>query len=164
MSDFPDAAPARAPWLVTLADLALLLLGFMLLVQATAGPARPALARGLRAAFGPETPPALPVAAHAVRFAPGSADARDADALVAWAVAGARDPRVVLTITAATDGTAADRDPATGSAALLAADRARAVAALILRPAPQARVRLLTDPTPRGRLATATLAFGGERP
>ena len=46
---FPEAAPARPIWLVTLADLALLLVGFLVLVQATGAERRPALLNGLRA-------------------------------------------------------------------------------------------------------------------
>lgn len=164
MTDFPDHAAPRAPWLVTLADLALLLLGFVILVQATAASERPALARGLREAFGAEAAPPIPLASIAVRFAPGSAAPADARALVAWAADAARDPRVAFTVTGATDGTPADIDPATGSATLLAADRARAVAALLAPLVGSTRLRLLTDPLPRGRTATATLAFIGERP
>ena len=69
-----------------------------------------------------------------------------------------------FTVTGATDGTPADIDPATGSATLLAADRARAVAVLLAPLVGSTRLRLLTDPLPRGRTATATLAFVGERP
>ena len=64
----------------------------------------------------------------------------------------------------ATDGAATDVDPATGSATLLAADRARTVAALLAPLVGPARLRIATDPLPRGRTATATLAFVGERP
>ena len=164
MTDFPDIATPRPPWLVTLADLALLLLGFTVLMQATAAPKRDALARGMREAFGAEAEPPIPLAASGVRFAPGSAVPGDAAALVAWAADAARDPRVAITVTGATDGTAADTEAVTGSATLLAADRARAVAALLAPLVGPGRLRVATDALPGGRAATVTLAFVGERP
>ncbi len=71
MNDWPDTAAPRPLWLVTLADLALLLVGFFVLIQATR--AQPsALAHSLRAGFATDEP-ALPVAAEGVMgFAPGS--------------------------------------------------------------------------------------------
>ena len=48
---FPDATAAKPLWLITLADLALLLVGFFVLVQATSLD-RAALAKGLRAGPG----------------------------------------------------------------------------------------------------------------
>ncbi|WP_375428732.1 hypothetical protein [uncultured Sphingomonas sp.] len=164
MTDFPDTPAPRPLWLMTLADLALLLLGFTILIQATAQPERHALARGLREAFGAEAASPIPLAASAIRFAPGSAVPDDPRALVAWAADAARDPRISLTVTGATDGAPADVDAATGNATLLAADRARAIAALLAPLVGPARLRIATDPLPRGRTATATLAFIGERP
>ena len=164
MTDFPDIAAPRALWLMTLADIALLLLGFTVLIQATAAPDQRAIARGVREAFGAEAAPPIPLASSAVRFAPGSATPGDTRALVAWAADVARDPRVAFTVIGATDGGATDSDPATGSATLLAADRARAVAALLAPLVGSARLRIATDPLPRGHTATATLAFTGERP
>ncbi|WP_375402212.1 hypothetical protein [uncultured Sphingomonas sp.] len=164
MTDFPDPAAPRPLWLVTLADLALLLLGFLILIQATAAPDERALAKGLREAFGAEPAPPIPLAASAVRFAPGSAVPGDARAMIAWAVDAARDPRVAFTVTGATDGVPADVDGVSGSAALLAADRARAVAALLVPVVGPTRLAVATDPLSRGRTATATLAFVGERP
>ena len=84
------------------------------------------------------------------------------DVVALWVAA--RDPRTSFAVTASTDGSAADVDPATGSAALLASDRARAAAALLAGVVPADRLRLATDPSPRGRAATVSLAFGGERP
>ncbi len=164
MTGWPDTPAPRPSWLVTLADLALLLLGFVILIQATAAPDRRALARGVREAFGARTVPPIPLAATAARFAPGSAALADPRALAAWAIDAARDPRVAITVTGATDGTPADVDGATGSGALLAADRARAVAALLAPVVGSGRLALATDPLARGRTATATLAFVGERP
>ena len=164
MTDFPDTAQPRPLWLMTLADLALLLLGFLVLIQATAAPERDALAQGVRQAFGAEAEPPIPLAAATARFATGSAVPTDPRDLIAWVTDAARDPRVAVTVTGSTDGAATDVDPATGSAALLAADRARAVAALLAPLVGPARLAVATDPLPRGRAATATLAFVGERP
>ena len=161
MTDFPTPSPARPLWLVTLADLALLLLGFVLLVQATEAKKRDALSRSLREAFGTESAP-MPVAAFAVRFTPGSAIVADPASLVAWAREAVRDPRVELAVTATTAG--ARDDTAPGGPTLLAADRARAVGVVLTGLVPPGRLRLSTDPHPRGRTATVTLAFAGERP
>lgn len=154
MSEFPEIAQSRPLWLVTLADLALLLLGFMVLVQATAAPEREALSRSFREAFGAEPPAPMPVAAVAARFAPGSAELADPAALVAWARDAARDPRVAFSVSSVAE----DGNP------LLAADRARAVAVALAGVVPPARLRLATDPLRRGDSATVTLAFAGERP
>lgn len=165
--DFPLAAPARPMWLVTLADLALLLLGFLLLVQVTERSGRGTLAAGLRARFGgsvaPTTPAPLPVAAAGIGFTPGSAAlaARPTD-LIAWARDAVRDPRVTLTVTGLADGSAADHDPATGSAAILAADRARVVAAALAGSVPAGRLLINTAARPSRRAALVTLAFAGE--
>jgi hypothetical protein len=162
---YPDPPPGRPLWLVTLADLALLLVGFFVLLQAQ-GNDRAALARGLREGFGVATPDPvpLPVAADGVfDFAPGSAALPGSTAAIArWASEAARDPRVVLTVTGFVDGSAADVDPATHSAALLAADRARVVAATIAG-STRARIAITTSQTPGRRAALVTLAFAGER-
>jgi hypothetical protein len=162
---YPDPPAGRPLWLVTLADLALLLVGFFVLLQAQ-GNDRAALARGLREGFGVSTPdPApLPVAVDGVfDFSPGSASLRGpTTALAQWASEAARDPRVMLTVTGFVDGSAADVDPATRSAALLAADRARVVAAAIAG-STSARIAITTSQTPGRRAALVTLAFAGER-
>lgn len=168
LDGFPDALPIRQPWLMTLADLALLLLGSLLLFQALRhdDPAR--VAAGVRAAFG--GPEALPVAAAALDdFAPGSAALPGATAAVElWAADALRDPRTSLTVTGEADGTAADTDPATGSAAILAAARAQALAAhLIASGVAPARIAIATRigaPGRGRRAATATLAFAGTPP
>lgn len=157
-------------WLITLADLALLLVGFFVLLQANRQLDPRQLAQGLREGFGgaamkiaPPPPAPMPLAANAVTgFAPGSAALPDApDALVAWAKEAAHDPRVALTVTGGTDGTAADVDPITGSAAVLATDRARAVAAALGQVAP-GRILVATTNRPGRRQVTITLAFAGE--
>ena len=160
MTDFPEHVPGRPLWLVTLADLALLLLGFFVLLQASkVDPAR--LAHGVRAGFTMEAPP-LPVAAMRIDgFAPRSAVLPGgASGLGEWARAALADPRVSITVTGGAGAVAADVDPATGSPAILAADRARAVAALVA-PLDPARVSVATATGPAA--VTLTLAFTGER-
>jgi hypothetical protein len=78
--EFPIEAPGRPIWLMTLADLALLLVGFFVLIQATQSVDRHALAKGIRAGFGAATPSAasapdpMAVASNAVfGFAAGRA-------------------------------------------------------------------------------------------
>lgn len=173
MNDYPDIAPARPLWLVTLADLALLLVGFFVLLQATQHLDRDALARGLRTGFDNRaasvsptaTPPVepMPVAASGITdFAPGSAVIPGStDALIHWVRAAGHDSRVTLTVTGSVDGSAADVDPVTHSGAILAADRARAVASVIAAIAP-VRIRIATSTSPGNRAAMATLAFTGD--
>jgi hypothetical protein len=166
--DFPVTAPSRPLWLITLADLALLLVGFFVLLQANQHLDRKALASGFRAGFGASaekgTADPLPVAAAGMfNFAPGSATLpASPDSLVAWAREAARDPRVSLRVTASVDGTPADVDPATGSAAVLAADRARAVGAA-LAPVAVNRLVILTADRPSRRQVVVTLSFTGEK-
>jgi hypothetical protein len=87
--EFPTAPAGRPLWLITLADLALLLVGFFVLVQATQHVDRRALADGFRAGFGAEaqTEQAIPVAAAGMmNFARGSATLPgSANGLIAWA-------------------------------------------------------------------------------
>jgi hypothetical protein len=162
VSDFPEIAPPRALWVVTLADLALLLVGFLLLIQATKDTG--ALTKGLRESFGEAPAPAMPVLATATReFAVGSAVLGAEPQLATWARDAVRDPRVTLLITGAVDGTQADVDRATGSGAVLAADRARAVAALLAVAVRADRLTITTTVAPGRRAASVSLAFAGER-
>lgn len=164
-SEYPDTPSGKPLWLMTLADLALLLVGFLVLVQATQHINGRTFAQGIRKGFGANDadPAPMPVAAAAMLdFAPGSAALPAAPgALVAWAREAARDPRVMLTVTGSTDGSRADVDLATGSAAILASDRARAVAAALADVAP-ARVMIVTTTRPGRRAAIVSLAFVGE--
>lgn len=163
--EFPEESGGRALWLITLADLSLLLVGFFVLLQSQKDMDPRALANGLAAGFGIEAP-AIAVASHGVTgFAPGSADLPEApDTMVAWAKAELRDPRVRLTVTGATDGSAADVDPDSGSATVLAAGRARAiVAALTAAGVPDRRLDLATARAATGRHVIVTLAFAGEQ-
>lgn len=167
VDEFPVTAPARPLWLITLADLGLLLVGFFVLLQANQNLDKRALASGFRQGFGgavkDTTPEPMPVAAAAMLdFAPGSATLPSApDAIIAWAREAAKDPRVRLTVTGGTDGSAADVDPDTGSAAVLAADRARAVAAALAAVAP-GRLIIVNAARPGRRHVVVTLDFAGE--
>jgi flagellar motor protein MotB len=128
--------PQRRLWLITFADLALLLLGFFVLLQATQRVDPRVLAAGIRAGFGASetAAPAMPVDIAVVdSFTPGSAVPLSSEHALAWARAATRDPRMRLKVTGEVDGSAADVDPGTGSGPILAADRARAVAALLVQ-------------------------------
>lgn len=147
------ANPAKPVWLMTLADLALLLVGFLVLIQATAN--HDAVARSLRERFGTEAPAPVPVAATAAVFAPGLATLANPAPLVAWTRDALADNRVTVTVT----GSVAAQEP---GGVLLATDRARAVlAALIAAGLPADRLILSTTHA-AGARATLTLAFSGD--
>ncbi|MEP9404059.1 OmpA family protein [Sphingomonas silueang] len=161
LSRFEHAA-GRPLWLTTLADLSLLLVGFFVFVHATQGSDRTAQAAGIRAAFDAPPPPMAVAALALDGFAPGSAILPASyGALVAEVREAARDPRIAVTLTGASDG---DADPATGSGAILAADRARAVAAVLVA---QGAVRpgqiSFAAPATGGRHVRIDLGFAGER-
>lgn len=163
--EFPEEPPARPAWLMTLADLALLLVGFFVFVQATQIE-RQALAKGIRDGFGATSPVEEPMAVGAAAmldFARGSASLPSSPAgLIAWAREAARDPRVMLKVGGSTDGSALDVDPATGSGAVLAADRARAVAAALAAAHVVAPGRMtITNVAPTRRAVVVTLGFAG---
>lgn len=159
----PPAGRARPPWLTTLADLSLLLVGFFVFLQANqADPGL--LAASFRAGFTAVDAPAMPVELAAVSdFAPGSAELRSTEGVLAWARAAARDPRTVLRITGEVDGSAADVDARTGSGPILAADRARAVAALLVRNRAVAPDRIVITTGHGTRRAVLTLGYDGGR-
>ena len=164
--EFPVPAPSRPLWLVTLADLALLLVGFFVLLEANRQLDPRVIARAVSAGLGVEPPP-LAVAAQVVPgFARGSAHVPvDTNALAAWARTELRDPRVALRVTGATDGSAGDVDAASGSAALLATDRARAVAAALAGagvPIERTQISNADAGTRPARQVLITLAFVGE--
>lgn len=165
-----DPPAGRPVWLTTLADLALLLLGFFVLVQATDGPNRARLAAALRAGFGvsAEKPPVVPPSPMAMEtarvagFARGSATLpSDLVPLIGWAQAAAHDPRVRITITGSAR---ADED----QAVLLAYDRARAVAGRLVSAGAVSADRIeikAIEPGVTGRAeVTLALGFGGDRP
>lgn len=160
---FEDDPPGRPVWLVTLADLSLLLVGFFVFLKASEADPR-ALAAQIRAGFVAEAPAAMPVDIAAVSgFAIGSAEIVDPGAALDWARAAARDPRTRLRVIGEVDGTPRDVDPLTGSGPILAADRARAVAARLVRSGAVSPERI-TLSTARGqRRAVLTLGYDGGR-
>ena len=80
--------------------------------------------------------------------------------LIDWAREASRDRRVTLRVSGAVDGTTGDVDPVTGSGAVLAADRARAVAtALIVAHAVPADRVTLSAARPGRRAVTVTTGF-----
>jgi flagellar motor protein MotB len=161
---FEEEAPSRPVWLTTLADLALLLVGFFVFLQASHMDGK-AIAASLRAGFGStETAPAMAVEMATVSgFTPGSATLTDTSTALDWARTAARDPRTRLRITGETDGSAEDVDQLTGSAAILAADRARAVAALLVSSGAVSPARIQIATATGKRRALLTLGFEGDR-
>ncbi len=173
-------APARPLWLMTLADLGLLLLGFFVFVQASQHLDPAALSASIREGFGveaaattpePDAPPAAePAMAQELGsvdgFAPGSAEiAQDTAALVRWVKGAAADRRTRVRLVAGTDGSSGDVDPVTGSAALLAADRARAVAVVLVASGAISPDRIEFaggENAPRGRRVLIAIGFAGD--
>ena len=153
---------ARPLWLITLADLSLLLVGFFVFMQATAHkPAREqaAIEAGIRKAFGGDAEARLAVEANAIAgFAPGSAALPpDTPAVAAWARDALGDPRTKLIVTGYADGGPADR--LAGSALALAglrADAARAALDGAVRPD---RVRLAAAVAPGARRVTLAISY-----
>lgn len=161
-----DIAPAKSAWVITLADLALLLVGFFVLLQANRELDREKLLAGLRAGFGIEEttlPPMTVASARVDGFAPGDAYADTRD-VIAWARDAARDRRTRITITGSTEP-GRDVDPVTHSAAILAADRARHVAAALVEAGAvdPARLTILIEPGKR-RAVTLSVGFAGDKP
>ena len=157
----------RTLWLATLADLALLLVGFFALLQATRPPERPALVQAIRAGLTDAPPPPMAVEMAAVApFAAGSATPPPASlaSAIAWARGAARDPRTRVELVGATDPHG-DTDVLTGSAPLLATDRARTVAAALVhagavRPD---QITIAAASTPLGRGVQLRLGFSGSQ-
>ncbi|TGX53708.1 flagellar motor protein MotB [Sphingomonas gei] len=151
-------------WLTTLADLALLLVGFFVLLQADRVDPN-TLAAGFRAGFGvKEQAPAMPVDLAAVTgFATGSAELPAAADALAWARIAAADPRTRLRVIGEVDGSAGDVDALTGSGPILAADRARAVAAILVRSGAVAPGRIAIATARGRRRAVLSLGYDGGR-
>lgn len=158
---------SRPTWLATLADLALLLVGFFALLQATRPLERPKLVQAIKAGFTDAAPPAMTLEMAAVApFAAGSATppAAELTAAIAWARGAARDPRSAIALVGSTDATN-DADPATGSAPLLAVDRARAVAAALVRAGAVRpdQIAIAAAATPQGRGVQLRLTYSGSK-
>lgn len=153
--------PRRPVWLITLADVMLLLVGFFVFLQANQTLDGRQIAEGLREGFGIEVEPEMAVEANRVTgFAAGSA-VLPANDIIFWATDATRDPRTVIRIVGGTDGSPTDVDPLTGSAAILAADRARAVAAHLSKSVPPARLAIETRPG-AGRAVQLNIGFAGD--
>jgi hypothetical protein len=167
MTRFDAIEPGRPLWLVTLADLCLLLVGFFVFVQASQLDKRQ-LAAAIREGFDAPLPVAEPITLEraAVRgFAAGDAAPPPMAHLIGWVREAAADPRTTITVTGSTDGSEADRDPLTLSAPILAADRARAVAATLVRSGAVSRDRIAisTDTAAHGRHVLLSVGFAGGR-
>ena len=161
-----DEAPPRPLWLMTLADLALLLVGFFVFLQANQSMGPGEIAAAMRAGFTSQAAEssAMPVDLAVVRgFAPGSAETVDGEGALAWARDAARDPRTLLKVTGEVDGSPEDVDPATGSGPILAADRARAVAAGLVASGAVSPGRIQITTSTGQRRAVLTLGFDGGR-
>lgn len=153
---------ARPLWLITLADLSLLLVGFFVFLQATSHKSRPerdAIQAGIREAFGGIGEAPLAVDANLISgFAPGSATLpHDTTAIVAWARSALADPRTRLIVTGYADGSSADR--AHGSALALAGMRAEAAAAALSGAVPSDRVRLGAAVAPGAQRVTLSISY-----
>ncbi|MBR0553119.1 flagellar motor protein MotB [Stakelama marina] len=168
---FEAPRSARPVWLTTLADLGLLLVGFFAFLQANRQVDGTALADGLRAGFvAQQSAGPAPMAVDISRvagFAPGAATgAAVAPAVIAWARGAAADPRTAIRLAGSTDGSAVDVDGATGSAAILANDRARFVAVALLKSGAVRPDQLVIAPEgaePKGRSVTLSLGYAGQR-
>lgn len=144
--------PGKPLWLVTLADLSLLLVGFFVFLQATAHkPAREkaAISGGIREAFGGDPATRLAVDANAVAFAARSAVPPDLTAIRLWAKDALADPRTKLVVTGYADAT---EDLA------LAGARADAVLAE-LGDIPADRIRAGAARLPDARRATLIISY-----
>mgnify|MGYP002779806653 CR=1 FL=1 len=152
----------RPLWLITLADLSLLLVGFFVFLQATTHKSeaqQAAIEAGIREAFGGDPAQRLSVDANVVTgFAAGGADlpAGFAD-FAAWAREGLADPRTRLIVTGYADGSAADRIDGSGLA--LAGLRADRVAAELARTLPADRIRSGAAVAPGARRVTLTISY-----
>ncbi|KQM19973.1 hypothetical protein ASE73_04255 [Sphingomonas sp. Leaf24] len=161
MSQF-DVAPGRPLWLTTLADLSLLLVGFFVFLQAAQMVDRKALTAGIRAGFDADAAPMTLDRGIVDGFATGSSAMPASYArTVEFVRTAAADPRVMVTLTG---GTAGDVDPLTGSAAILANDRARTVAtALVADGAVQPDQLAFAPPATGTRGVQIDLGFAGDR-
>ena len=152
---------ARPLWLITLADLSLLLVGFFVFLQATAHKAKAqqsAISAGIREAFGGDADIRLAVDANAMTgFAVGSAALPgNAVPITGWARDALADPRTRLIVTGYADGSNADRIEGSGLAlAGLRADRVTAA----LTDIPPDRIRTGAVVAPGGRRVTLSISY-----
>ncbi|WP_346775608.1 flagellar motor protein MotB [Sphingomonas sp. G-3-2-10] len=158
-----DEPPARPIWLMTFADLALLLVGFFVFLQANQQIGPRDLAAAFRAGFTAQTA-AMPVDLAIVGgFGSGSAEFQPSLAALEWAKIATHDPRTRLRVTGEVDGSPEDVDPLTGSGPILAADRARAVAAWLVRSGAATPGRITISTGTGERRAVLTSGYDGGR-
>lgn len=162
MISLAQTRPRPSPWLMTLADLSLLLVGFFVFMQATAQKSQPkqaAISAGIREAFGGEAEVRLAVEANVISgFALASASLpRDAGAVTIWARDALADPRTKLIVTGYADGSPADRSG--GSALALAGQRADAVVAAFGKTVPAQRIHLAAAVAPNARRVTLVISY-----
>lgn len=155
--------PGRPLWLITLADLSLLLVGFFVFLQATAHKSKQqqdAIEASIRQAFGGSavTAPELAVAVNRVDgFSPGRADPRgDMPSVAAWARDALADPRTRLIVTGYADG--GTDDQLSGSGFALAGLRAETVAKA-LAGVPRDRIKLGAAVMPGARRVTLVISY-----
>lgn len=154
--------PGKPLWLITLADLSLLLVGFFVFLQATSHKPRPeqeAIQAGIREAFGGVGAAPLAVDANVLAgFAHGSAALpQDTAAIAGWARDALADPRTRLIVTGYADGSPADR--VNGSALALAGLRAEAVVAALGAAIPPDRLRVAAATAPGARRVTLAISY-----
>jgi len=152
----------RPLWLMTLADLSLLLVGFFVFLQATSHKSeaqQAATEASIREAFGGDPAQRLSVDANVVTgFAAGGADLPPGFAGVAgWAREALADPRTRLIVTGYADGSPGDRID--GSSLALAGLRADRVTAALARSIPAGRIRSGTSVAPGARRVTLTISY-----
>ena len=158
------ARPGRPLWLITLADLSLLLVGFFVFLQATSHKSKQqqdAIEASIREAFGGATDAAAPQLAVAVNtvdgFGLGTATTPiDMDSVAAWARDALADPRTHLIVTGYADGGPSDQ--LSGSGLALAGLRAERV--LNAMPGvPRDRVRLGAALMPGARRVSLVISY-----
>ena len=138
-----------------------MLIGFFVLVQATD---RQALAKGLREGFGGKWPTVRDRSDSARcgggHVLPGSAHAASARVAPRLRDRHLRDPRATLRVAAGPPGRG--RRPGTGSADLLATDRARATVAWLIAHGVAADRIMIAPPGTGRRIALVTVSFTGD--
>lgn len=153
--------PRRPIWLVTLADVMMLLVGFFVFLQANPRVDAATLGTALREGFGLPADAPIALEANVIQgFAIGSATLPPHD-VAGWVRAVTNDPRTTIRVIGGTDGSPNDVDASTGSAAILAVDRARAVAAAIAADVPAGRIAIDVRPG-AGRAVQLTVSYDGE--
>lgn len=156
------ARSGRPLWLMTLADLSLLLVGFFVFLQATAHKPKKeqdAIGASIRTAFGGSAIPEIAVAANTIDgfAAGGGALPHGIDDAANWARDALADPRTRLIVTGYADGGPDDR--LAGSGLALAGLRAETVAAALSGRIPRDRIRTGAAVLPGARRVTLVISY-----